>query len=344
MSMSKAAWQIKADILQSYMNKKPYKFKAKNKDLRYAILREDKSEFFSNLKYKDNIDLEKKAYHGKDKSLHILKLNIDLKYVIVEDTSSIDVITKLKYKIIVFLLIGLFLMSFFGYILSKILLKPVKEKAERLNRFVKDSSHELNTPITALMMIIPSLKKRYNIEEKTLNQISASAKYIKQTYDKLLFNISGDIVHRYDEEFDLKEIIEENVLFFDEIAKSKDINLISNIQSCKVFMDRYSASMVINNLLSNAIKYTKKRKNIYLELTDCKLIVKDEGIGISKDMQDSIFTRYKRVTNEEGGFGIGLDIVSSVCKDYNISIFLESKEKKGSSFILDFNKTKKIKD
>jgi len=339
-SMSKAALEIKSDILQHYINKKSYKFKSNNKNLRYAILKDDKSEFFSNLKYKDDIDLNNKTYTSDIKSLYIIKLNIGLEYIIVEDTKSIDIIRQLKYKIISFFLIGLVIISFVGFILSKILLKPVKEKAEQLNRFVKDSSHELNTPITALMMIVPNLKKEYNIEQKTINQIIASTKYIKQTYDKLLFNINGDIIKHHDEVFDLKDIIKQNILFVNEIAKSKEIELNFDIQECKIFMDKFSASMVINNLISNAIKYTKKTKKIYIELKNHKLSVKDQGIGISKDKQKTVFTRYKRVTNQEGGFGIGLDIVSSVCKKYDIDITLRSKEKIGSTFILDFSKCK----
>jgi two-component system OmpR family sensor kinase len=343
MNMSQAAWEVKSDILKSYMDKKTYKFKATNKELNYAILRDDESALYSNLKYSLDINLSKKAHHGVDRSLHILEIddkNIDLKYIIIEDTNGFDLITTLKFKVIFLFMTGFIIMSFFGFILSNILVKPVKQKAEKLNRFVKDSSHELNTPITALMMIISSLKNKYNIEEKTINQITASTKNIKQTYDKLLFNINGDIVQRFDEEFDLKEIIEENILFFDEIAKSKNIELSSSIESCQICMDKYSAKMVVNNLISNAIKYTKKNKKVYVELKDSKLRVKDEGIGIDKKMQKTIFTRYKRATNEEGGFGIGLDIVSSVCKDYEIDISLESQAKKGTSFTLNFSKVK----
>lgn len=343
MSMSEAAMSVKSDILHSYMNNKPYDFEAKNKELQYAILKEDKTVFYSNLEKGLDLNLDQKAFHGKDRSIHISKLDedkIDLKYIIIEDTASLDLATKLVYKIIIIFLIGFIIMASIGYILSRILLKPVKQKAEQLNRFVKDGSHELNTPITALMMITSGLSKKYDIEEKTMNQIIASTKYIKQTYDKLLFNINSDISKKYDEKFDLKDIVEENILFVDEIAKSKRINLHSKLESCEIFMDKHSASMVVNNLISNAIKYTKKRKNIYIDLKNCKLSIKDEGIGISEDKQKEIFQRYSRVTSEEGGFGIGLDIVSSVCNNYNIPIDLNSKESLGSIFILDFNNCK----
>jgi len=339
MNLSQAALEIKADILETYMKHEEYTFKAKSDKHRYAIIKENKDFFYSDLIYPDEINMEQVDTFGSKKNQHIEKIDdksIDLRYIVVEDTSWNDTVNKMKYVILSALLGGFLVMCFFGYILSKILLKPVHQKSEQLNRFVKDSSHELNTPITALMMIIPSLKRKYDIDEKTINQVSASVKNIKQTYDKLLFNINGDIIVRYDELFDLKEVVDENILFFDEIAKSKSIHLSSSVASTKIYMDRYSANMIVNNLLSNAIKYTRKRKNIHVGLDNFVLRVQDEGIGMSKSVQETIFVRYKRGTKEEGGFGIGLDIVSSVCKDYHISISLDSKEQEGSEFRLDF--------
>jgi len=347
MNLSQAALEIKADILETYMKHKKYTFKAKSDKHRYAIIKENKDFFYSNLIYPDEINMKQVDTFGSKKNQHIEKIDdksIDLRYIVVEDTSWNDTVNKMKYVIFSALLGGFLIMCFLGYILSKILLKPVHQKSEQLNRFVKDSSHELNTPITALMMIIPSLKRKYDIDEKTINQVSASVKNIKQTYDKLLFNINGDIIVRYDELFDLKEVVDENILFFDEIAKSKSITLSSSVSSTNIYMDRYSANMIVNNLLSNAIKYTRKRKNIHVSLDNFVLSVQDEGIGMSKSVQKTIFVRYKRGTKEEGGFGIGLDIVSSVCKDYHIDISLDSKENVGSEFRLDFKNVEDNKE
>lgn len=339
MNLGQVALQIKADILETYMKNKKYVFKSKNSDYQYAIVSQGHEFIYSSLKYPDDINYDKEYLVTGNKNQYIVKIddkNIDIRYVVVEDITWNDRVDKMKYVIYTALLFGLLIMSFLGYVLSKILLKPVRQKAEQLNRFVKDSSHELNTPITALTMIIPSLKSKYDIDEKTINQLSASVKNIKQTYDKLLFNINGDIIVRYDELFDLKDVVNDNILFFEEIAKSKSITLYSTVTNTIIFMDKYSANMIVNNLISNAIKYSRKRKNIKISLENNVLSVKDEGIGMSQTVQDTIFIRYKRGTKEEGGFGIGLDIVSSVCKDYNIEISVSSKENEGSSFVLDF--------
>ena len=66
-------------------------------------------------------------------------------------------------------------------------------------------------------------------------------------------------------------------------------------------------------------------------------MVEDFGIGIKEDEIKEIFLRYKRGQNSEGGFGIGLDIVKTICQEYNLVLNLESKEKIGSKFFIDFS-------
>ena len=62
--------------------------------------------------------------------------------------------------------------------------------------------------------------------------------------------------------------------------------------------------------------------------------MKDKGIGISKEDQKSIFKRFKSTNSLHGGFGVGLDIVSQICKEYRIKIELDSEPSKGSEFKL----------
>ena len=70
------------------------------------------------------------------------------------------------------------------------------------------------------------------------------------------------------------------------------------------------------------------------------LEVKDTGIGIDEKMQADIFRRYYRANDERGGFGIGLNIVLSICKKYKVKLGLLSKKGEGSTFKLTFPKVK----
>jgi two-component system OmpR family sensor kinase len=101
-------------------------------------------------------------------------------------------------------------------------------------------------------------------------------------------------------------------------------------------MNKESASRLIDNLLSNAIKYSDPGGKITISIKGNMLSVADEGIGIDEDVQKDIFKRYKRANKERGGFGIGLDIVLSICKRNGIRMGLKSQKGEGSKFILHF--------
>lgn len=335
MKTSQTAWQIKSQILEKHITDKKFNFNTHDKYIHFALIGKNNNIIYSNLTHPIDFNLDTPAHNYTNKSVHVLKIkeqNIPISYVVVEDTSALNMLSKLKYGLIIFIALSLVAISFFGYILSKMLLSPIKKNFKQLNNFVKDSSHELNTPITALVMIVSKLKKNNSIDKKTLNQIIASVKSIKLSSDKLLFSANGEVMQRYDEAFNFKDIIEENIAFFDELAQNKNIILDAKLDDCEVYMDKYCANMLINNIISNAIKYTKKDKNISIILSKDKFCVKDEGIGINKDMKDKIFLRYQRGTDEDGGFGIGLDIVASICKEYDIQIKVNSAQDKGSEF------------
>ncbi len=101
-------------------------------------------------------------------------------------------------------------------------------------------------------------------------------------------------------------------------------------------MDKESAKRLLSNLISNAIKYTQIGGFIEITLKNKTLKVKDNGIGIEEQKIKSIFDRYYRATKVDGGFGIGLSMVSDICKRYNLLLDVSSKAGKGSEFVVGF--------
>jgi two-component system OmpR family sensor kinase len=102
-------------------------------------------------------------------------------------------------------------------------------------------------------------------------------------------------------------------------------------------MDKTKTQKLVNNLISNAIKYSYKDSVVEVILNNNILSVKDFGIGISLEDQKEIFKRYKRGNNNEGGFGIGLDIVKGICEEYNLILTLKSQMNKETVFSIDFS-------
>jgi two-component system OmpR family sensor kinase len=267
----------------------------------------------------------------EDKSDHL-----GIRYIVLKESDLAKSLHELRIKIIGYLVLSFILMGVVGYFLGRLFLQPVREQIESLDKFISDTTHELNTPISAILMTIQSLK---GVESKKMKRLEASAKRLSTMYGSLTYRLEGGV--EPSENLCLANIVEERIEFIKELIDSKRLFIKLELEPTKVFMPKRSVYRLIDNLISNAIKYSDVGDTITISLKSNVLKVKDTGIGIDEKMQEDIFRRYYRANDERGGFGIGLNIVLSICKKYKIKLGLESKKGEGSTFILTFPKVKK---
>jgi len=257
--------------------------------------------------------------------------HLGVRYIVLKENDLADEIQALRIKIIGYLVLSFMLMGIVGYFLGRLFLKPVREQIESLDRFISDTTHELNTPISAILMTIQSFK---GVEEKKMKRLEASAKRLSVMYSSLTYRLEGKV--EPSEVLCFSEIVKERVGYIKELIDSKRLNMKLDLESTEVFMSKSSAHRLIDNLLSNAIKYSDVGDSIFITCKNHVLAVRDTGIGIDEKVQEDIFKRYSRANDERGGFGLGLNIVLSICKQYKIKISLNSKKGVGSTFILTF--------
>jgi len=267
----------------------------------------------------------------EDKSEHL-----SVHYIVLKESELSISLQQLRLKIIGYLVLSFILMGIVGYFLGKLFLQPVREQIEALDKFISDTTHELNTPISAILMTIQSLK---GIDNKKMSRLKASAKRLSTTYGSLTYRLEEG--EEPSEVLCLAKMIEERVEFIKELSDSKRLIVEEILEPTFIKMSKSSAYRLIDNLISNAIKYSDVGDTITITLKNNILKVKDTGIGIDEKIQEDIFRRYYRANDERGGFGIGLSIVLSICKEYKIKLDLESKKGEGSIFILTFPKMKR---
>ena len=218
-------------------------------------------------------------------------------------------------------------MQFVGYFLLRLFLRPMKDALHLLDRFIKDTTHELNTPVTAIMTNIEMIDKE-SLDEKLLkkiNRIEIGAKTISNIYEDLTFVTLNNQIISNNENLNLSNILKQRVDFFNSIAVMKKVEFKLFIkEEVYIVCDVKKISKLIDNLLSNDIKYNKINGTIKVVLTKNSLIVEDSGKGIDKENLKRLFDRYSRFDKSVGGFGIGLNIVSLIAKEYNFKIDVES--------------------
>ena len=333
--------QEKRQILQNYSNELIYRLKDlhinidKNdiypRDDRFesAIYDSDKKKIFSTLK-DSSVSLDDVIYVSGD-SIHFIKepesYYLGAKYVIVEIPDDKIWFESIKYKMVIYFSLAFLFMIIIGYFMLKLFLKPMRDALHLLDRFIKDTTHELNTPVTAIITNIEMINKDLLDEKlaKKINRIEIGAKTISNIYEDLTFVTLKNQILSNNEELNLSEIIKQRVDFFKSIADMKKVEFKLYIKDdITIVCDVKKISKLIDNLLSNAIKYNKISGQIKVVLTKNSLMIEDTGKGISKENLNRLFERYSRFDKSVGGFGIGLNIVSLIAKEYNFKIEVES--------------------
>jgi len=290
----------------------------------------------------EEIDFDKLFYANEHDYIlveSLYKEYLDVKYIVIKKSLDINKLNDIINQIMLMAVYGFIILLFIALLLSKIMLYPIKKTISSLTKFMKDATHEMNTPISTILMSFEHMD-RENLSKKqlrSLDRIDIATKTLSSLYNDLSFASFHDYIEYEDTPIDVKEVVLERVKYMDTLIHFKDLHIACEMHHKTISMDKRKLILLIDNLLSNAIKFSKKGGDIQVELTEKYLSVKDYGLGISKEDQHTIFKRFKSNNSLDGGFGVGLDIVSQICKEYQIKIVLDTELSKGSEFKLVWN-------
>ena len=333
--------QEKRQVLQNYSNDFVIRLKdlhvnidkhniyPRNEKYESAIFDSDKKEIFSTLK-SSKISLDDVIYSSGNQ-IHFIKepesYYLGSKYIIIEIPDDHIWFEEIKYKIVFSFIIAFLFMILIGYFISKLFLKPMRDALHLLDRFIKDTTHELNTPVTAILTNIEMIDKSLLDEKlaKKINRIEIGAKTISNIYEDLTFVTLNNQIISNNENINVSDILRQRIDFFNSLADMKKITFKMDIKdNIFILCDVKKISKLIDNLLSNAIKYNKISGFIIVVLSEDGFSIQDSGKGITKENLENLFERYTRFDKSVGGFGIGLNIVSLIIKEYDFKINVES--------------------
>ncbi len=288
----------------------------------------------------DNIVRFDKEIYLKDNYIHLVKsldnFYLGTRYLIIEIKDNKewreDVLKDIgRYSLSFFILFLIF-----GLFLAKLFLKPMRDSMMLLDRFIKDTTHELNTPLSSILANIEMMDTSIMTDKNNirLSRINIAAKTVSILYKDLTYLTLEQERENEDEVIDIKNLIENRTEYFSILTQSKQLSCQLDLKDVSITIDRRKLTRVIDNLISNAIKYNKRNGIIGIKLRETELSVWDTGIGIEAKQIPMIFDRYKRFNNAEGGFGVGLSIVKNILDEYNISIEVEAEKNRGTKMIL----------
>jgi len=301
------------------------------KNYESAIFDSDKRKIFATTPTKLKLD---KILYLEDDMVSLVSIPesyyLGSKYVIVKEKDDGLWYAQTKKELLIFNLVAFSVMFVIGYVLLRLFLKPMRDAIHLLDRFIKDTTHELNTPISTIVTNIEMIDKE-TLDAKTLkkiNRIDIGAKTISNIYQDLTYLTLGNKIVTNDESIDVGHLLQERVDYFKSLAGAKKVHLSTEVSlNATLYIDRVKFSKLIDNLISNAIKYNKMNGNVKVILKENEIIVLDSGIGIAKENIKKMTERYARFNTSSGGFGLGLSIVSSIAQEYNLNVSIDSKER-----------------
>jgi two-component system OmpR family sensor kinase len=293
-----------------------------------AIYNLDKAYIFGS--FKPNGVLWNREYYQKEEQLfHVHQLYpyyLGASYIVVSKQINQEPIDNLFKMSLFFLLIAGVFFALLGIFLGRLFIAPMKESIENMNRFIEDTTHEFNTPISTILSNIELIDTFYECEAKIeLKRIEIASKTLSRLYEDLIFLKLNHDYHRKIIEQNISKLLEDRVEYFNTLIEAKGLQIFKNIEeNVSIYIDKNDAIRLIDNLLSNAIKYNKREGLLEIQLNSRILSIKDSGLGIKKEDISLIQTRFKRANKSEGGFGIGLDIVGQVVQRYNFTFNINS--------------------
>ncbi|WP_456479050.1 sensor histidine kinase [Nautilia sp.] len=230
-------------------------------------------------------------------------------------------IKRLKRELFIFNAVIFVFIVFIAYVLGKMFLRPVKEAILSLENFIRDATHEMNTPISIINTNIEMLEMK-DVNLKEFERIRFAAERLEKIFKDLTFiKLNHKIKNKNFQNVDLKGLICERLGIFETISEKKGVKVVKRCENLTVKADRDDIVRIVDNLLSNAFKYAPSGSEVRVVLNKNRFSVLNKGkIKNVKKITDKFY----RENESEGGFGLGLYIVKKICESYGYKLNIKN--------------------
>lgn len=227
------------------------------------------------------------------------------------------------------------------------MVKGLKEKEELRAGFIRNLTHDLRTPLIAQERALSMISGKFS--ELNLDEEKELAKSLEKNTSHLLrmvnlilesyqFNLKNEDLNF--EKINITKAVNDCFIKIKPIADDKNISLINKTDNEDICTDITCFERIIINLCANAIENLQKGGYVQISAeksdAEVKIVVEDNGNGISKEDIEHIFDRYfsSKSYNRKLGSGLGLDVVKRLTDIINGRIELESEISKYTKFTL----------
>ncbi len=351
-----------SDIYSDYLNLKPIHQRISNREINSTLSEEL-------VKRNINIDFKYGVYNNdgfatklksgyytinpKESYNYPLFLNEDgesnYKLYITFPSKNKHILSDISY----ILLLSLFFIFIIVIAFSSSLYQLVKQKkiSEIKTDFINNMTHEFKTPIATINLALDSIKNPRIIDdkEKVLRYVKMIRDENKRMHGQVenVLRISRLEKNQLDiskEAVDIHDLIDDAISHVSLLLLDKQGTIETHFEAVQteVLANQFHLTNVVVNMLENALKYSvdAPKIDVYTENTNKNFIIKikDEGIGMSKNVQKYIFDKFYREQkgniHDVKGHGLGLAYVKEIITHHHGVVYVESEKGVGSTFTI----------
>jgi len=212
------------------------------------------------------------------------------------------------------------------------------EREQAWREMAKQVAHEIKNPLTPMRLTVQSFERKFDIEDPDIKiKLKEYSETLIQQIDVMssIASAFSDFAKMPTQKREKLEVVSVVKLAI-EIFNEKFIHFISKEKEIDANLDKTQLIRIVTNLVKNASQAVKQEENPLIEVIvsseneNVKIVISDNGKGISKEVEDLIFKH--KFTTKSSGMGLGLGIIKNIIEAYNGTITFKSKEGIGTVF------------
>lgn len=289
------------------------------------------------LRYAKKYSLTWKKTHQTYKYIYIYKLR-KKQLMLISSAPALQATIPAIVLCIFLLFGGLILFTFSSRIISRWLTQPIEDMISSEKKFISNASHELKTPLAVIRANTQLLQKEISADNKHLEYIHQETERMIVLVNKMLTLLRLDTAQNQAQpkRFRVDEALYDIIYPMESVAYEKKIRMTVDIQE-EMYIDGIEDQIqnLLSILLNNAISYTPEYGEIviraYIQAKKFYLKVSNSGDPIPEEIRDCLFERFFRADEareDNGHYGLGLSIASSIAANHGGRIRVDYEDHK----------------
>ncbi|MGL5822479.1 MAG: sensor histidine kinase [Sarcina sp.] len=228
----------------------------------------------------------------------------------------------------------------------------LKKEKQFLVRILSDISHQLKTPLSAMILNTDMLIEKDFEREKSLKLLNSNERQLRRMQELIenllkLAKLDANAINFKAENKSLKNTVQKSILSLEELANKYKVKMKFEYDESNRYLKTYDDFWVqeaILNVIKNCIEHSKENQEVNIKLFDenifIRLVIIDRGEGIQKEEINLIFKRFYKSnrSKKKDSAGIGLNLAKTILEAQDADITVESELGKGTKFEILFLK------